>query len=101
MRPSSPPGRRWSADGRVGYLTGPRSAAASPGLAPVHLRCPADHLGPVCLLRCRSVLVDALLLGVLAIQRLAHLGLEVLVVTHPPTFASESAGLDRETRSRE
>ena len=62
---------------------------------PVHRD--ADHLGPVRLLRCRSVLVDALLLGVLPVQRLAHLGLDVLVVAHHPTIASEPPGVDLKT----
>src|SRR4051794_25306144 len=62
----------------MAYLTS-ASRPAPAGLATVHLRRAADHLRAVRLLARRAVLVDALLPVVLPLQRLAHLGLEVVV----------------------
>src|SRR3954454_10199895 len=58
-----------------------RSGAAATGLPAVDLRSgTTDHLGAVGLLAHRSVLRDALVVGLLAVEGLAHLRLEVLVV---------------------
>src|SRR4051794_33861280 len=65
---------------RVGNVTR-RSGAPATRLATVQLGRGVGHLGAVCLLVERPVLVDALLLGVLAVQGLTHLGLEVVVGT--------------------
>src|SRR6187200_1746194 len=58
-----------------------RSGPPATGLPAVDLRPGAtDHLGAVGLLAHRPVLGDALVVGLLAVERLAHLRLEVLVV---------------------
>src|SRR3954447_7976338 len=99
MGSSSPPGWAGAPGGCVGYLTS-GSGAPTTSLAPVHLRAGAAHdLGAVRLLGRRSVLVDALLLAVLAVERLPHLRLQVVVragllVTflgsHRPTLAPDA-----------
>src|SRR4051812_26869297 len=117
MPPSSPAGTAGAPSGRVAYLTSTeagrrqgraglvrRSAAASPGLPPVDLGTGAAlDLGAVRLLARRTVLVDALLLAVLAVQRLPHLGLQVvvrsglvvIVGSHPPTLAPGRRRVER------
>src|SRR5690349_21705465 len=76
--------RRSAPRSQVGLLTptyaGGDSGAAAAGLAPVHLGGgSAAHLGAVGLLVHGAVLVHALLRGVLPLQRLSHLRLEVVV----------------------
>src|SRR4051794_28612012 len=58
-----------------------RSGAPATGLPAVDLRPrTTDHLGAVGLLAHRPVLSDALVVGLLAVEGLAHLRLQVLVV---------------------
>src|SRR5689334_16800846 len=78
--------RRSAPRSQVGLLTPPYdergSRAAAAGLAPVHLRaCSTADLRAVSLLVHGAVLVHTLLGGVLLLQRLSHLRLEVVVGT--------------------
>src|SRR5689334_18659532 len=79
--------RRPAPRSQVGLLTpsyGEGSGAAAAGLATVHLRGrSAPDLGAVRLLVHGAVLVHTLLRGVLLLQRLSHLRLEVVVGTLP------------------
>src|SRR4051812_44370321 len=76
-----PPARRRVTRCYAWVMSPAPSGASATGLAAVQLRRGVGHLGAVCLLLERSVLVDALLPGVLAVQGLAHLGLEIVVGT--------------------
>src|SRR4051794_35329278 len=73
---------------RVAFLTG--SGPTATGLAAVHLRRTAHDLGTVRLLLGRTVLRDAAVVGLLLVQGLAHLRLEVVVgvvISHAPTLS--------------